>query len=369
MSPGVTAESWAVTLFVGTQKGLFRLRSDRSRTAWQLDGPFIAGYEVIHTCTKPGHAGELYAAASHPVWGAHIYRSTDGGDGWEPLSTVPHHAPGRHDSALKSIWYLAWTPDGRRLYAGIDPAGLFVSTDGGQGWEPVAGLNDHPTRTLWEPSRGIFAVHSVYIDPRASHNMVAAVSAGGVYRSDDGGDTWEPANRGVRAENLPQRFPVAGHNVHRLLMHPRAATRLYRQCYNGTYRSDDGGLGWTEITAGLPSDFGYAIATDPNDPDVVYQIPESSAQLRTTVDGKLRVYRSRDAGASWESASRGLPQSHAYVTVLREAMDTDDAQPCGVYFGTSSGHLFASGDGGETWQMIAGFLPRVLSVRAARTAA
>jgi len=190
------------------------------------------------------------------------------------------------------------------------------------------------------------------------------VSAGGVYRSDDGGETWQPANEGVRAENLPERYPEAGHNVHRLVMHPRRPERLYRQCYNGTYRSDDGARSWTEITAGLPSDFGYGIEVDPNDPDTVFQIPESSSHLRAPVDGMLRVYRSRDAGATWESASRGLPAEHVYVTVLREALDTDSRDPCGVYFGTSGGHLFASADGGGRWQEIASYLPRVLSVKA-----
>jgi hypothetical protein len=191
------------------------------------------------------------------------------------------------------------------------------------------------------------------------------VSAGGVYRSVDGGTSWQTANHGVRAENLAERYPESGLNVHRLIMHPRRSQRLYRQCYSGTYRSDDGARTWVEITEGLPSDFGYAIMADPNDADTVFQIPEESSHMRTTVGGKLRVYRSRDGGRQWQALTDGLPQAHAYVTVLREAMDCDGLQPCGVYFGTSGGHLFGSRDAGEHWQLIADFLPRILSVKAA----
>lgn len=361
-----TAEQTAgTTLLVGTRKGLFRLKPVPGEDAWHLDGPHIAGYEVIHVCAAPRNPNLIHAAVSHPVWGAHIYRSIDGGDSWEPLAAAPHFAHEHFGTALKSIWFLAWSPRGDALYAGIDPAGLFVSPDAGRSWEAIDALNEHPTRDLWEPSRGIFAVHSICIDQHKPAHMAVAVSAGGVYCSEDGGASWRPANAGVRAENLPTAEPLAGHNVHRLVMHSRAPDRLYRQCYNGTYRSDDWGRSWTEITEGLPSDFGYAIATPPGDADTVFQIPESGSHMRTTVDGKLRVYRSRDAGRSWVSASNGLPQAHAYVTVLREAMDTDDRG--GVFFGTSSGHLFASTDDGDNWRLIASFLPRILCVLALPT--
>ncbi len=355
------------TLYVGTDKGLFSARSPARAGPWQVEGPHLAGQEVLQVVATPGLPRELHAAVRHSVWGAHIFRSDDGGSTWASLDAVPHHPAGRHRDSLKAIWSLAWTPDGRRLYAGIDPAGLFVSADRGATWRPVEALNEHPTRSSWEPSRGIFAVHSICIDRREPRSMVVAVSAGGAYRSDDGGSSWSPANVGVRAENLPERYPVAGHNVHRIVRHPRDGTRLYRQCYNGTYRSDDGGRHWTEITDGLPSDFGYALACDPNDPDTVFQVPEQGAHLRITVDAKLRVFRSRDGGANWISVSDGLPQEHVYATVLRDAMDTDDEQPCGVYFGTSTGHLFASRDGGAHWQLAAAYLPRILSVAAART--
>ena len=347
-------------LLVGTAKGLFRFTRDAAGARWHIDGPQLAGYSVLHTMATP--AGKLFAATSHKVWGAHIYVSDDRGASWTSLEAVPEHPAASGRGATRAIWYLATAGD--TLFAGIDPAGLFRSDDAGRSWQPVAGLNEHPTRRTWEPSKGCFAVHSIYVDAQRPANMVVAVSAGGVYRSEDGGETWQPANAGVRAENLPERFPETGHNVHRVVMHPAVPERLYRQCYNGTYRSDDGGRSWTEITDGLPSDFGYGIVVDPNDPDKVFQIPESSSHLRAPVDGKLRVYRSRDGGRSWESASAGLPAENVYVTVLREAMAIDAREPCGVYFGTSGGQVFASRDAGESWRVIGNYLPRVLSVKA-----
>lgn len=347
-------------LLVGTAKGLFRVIEDGTRHRWRLDGPHMAGYSVLHTVAAPD--GTLYAATAHKIWGAHIYVSTDQGASWTSLEAVPQHPAASGRGVTKAIWYLAATHG--VLFAGIDPAGLFRSDDQGKSWHEVVGLNDHPTRSTWEPSRGCFAVHSICVDAAQPDNIVAAVSAGGVYRSEDGGETWQPGNAGVRAENLPEPYPETGHNVHRVVMHPRVPARLYRQCYNGTYRSDDGARSWVEITAGLPSDFGYGIAVDPNNADTVFQVPESSAHLRAPVDGKLQVYCSRDGGGVWESVSKGLPAEHVYVTVLREAMDTDSREPCGVYFGTSSGHLFASADAGGEWREIVSFLPRVLSVKA-----
>lgn len=357
----------SVLLFVGTQKGLFLARADARRERWLIEGPHIAGYEVLHAWLDARDRRTAYAAIRHTVWGTHVYRSRDCGSSWTSLGQPPSHPQRLHPAGVSAIWYLAPGHPAKPevLYAGIEPPGLFVSRDRGESWSPLNGLNEHPTRGAWEPSRGIFAVHSIYVDPAAPERIYAAVSAGGVYRSEDGGATWQCANHGVRAENLPERYPASGHNVHRLVMHPLRPTRLYRQCYNGTYRSDDGAHTWVEITPGLPSDFGYAIATDPREPDTVYQIPEQSSHMRTTVEGRLRVFRSRDGGATWAALTHGLPQAHAYVTVLREGMDVDGLQPGGVYFGTSGGHLFASADDGEHWSLIANFLPRILSVKAA----
>jgi len=358
-----SASPGTVMLLVGTRKGLFRLHAPTKGTGWGIDGPHIAGYEILHTCADANDPDTLYAAASHTIWGAHVYRSGDRGATWSPLATAPHHAQGKFDTPLKRIWYLAHCRDGR-LLAGIDPPGLFQSTDHGLSWQAFNGLNEHPSRETWEPARGGFSVHSVYVAADNPGRIYAAVSAGGAYRSNDNGMTWEPANNGVRAENLPRRYPQSGHNIHRLVMHPMNTDRLYRQCYNGTYRSDDGGRGWTEISAGLPSDFGYAICVSRRDADTVFQIPESGSHMRATVDGKLRIYRSRDGGRLWQALDQGLPQSHAYVTVLREALDCDDNDPCGVYFGTSSGHVFVSRDEGDHWQLAAGYLPRILSIKA-----
>jgi len=355
----------SVTLFVGTRRGLFRVRTDAAHTEWDIGAPQIEGHEIAHVCAHPTQPGRLYAAANHQVWGGHVYASEDAGASWEPLGSAPHHAPGQHNESVKGIWGLAMTPDGRRLYAGIDPAGLFVSDDVGESWQPVETLNQHPTNRFWEPSKGFFAVHSVCFNPTDARHMFAAVSAGGAYRSSDGGVSWHAANQGVRAKNIPRDNPEAGHNVHRLILHPGG--RLYRQCYSGIYRSDDNACSWLEITGDLPSDYGFAIATNAANADMLFCVPMSNSHMRATVDGRLRVYRTDDGGASWAERSAGLPQQHAYVGVLREAMDTLPGPSCGVYFGTNGGHLFASSDAGDNWQMAAGFLPPIASVLALAT--
>lgn len=353
-----------VTLLVGTRKGLFRIESDPALGRWQLSGPFMAGNEIMHVVQLPDDPGHLLAATNHPIWGAHIYASHNAGLNWQSLENTPHHPSGSFSPGLKAIWFLATMPRGEGVYAGIDPAGLFYSPDAGKTWEPVNGLNNHPTRNRWEPARGGFSVHSIRIDPADTRRMVVSVSAGGVFRTEDGGQVWEPANRGVRAENLPGEYPELGHNVHRVVQAPSEPSRLYRQCYNGLYRSDDFGLGWREITRGLPSDFGYALAVSPSSADTVFQVPESGSHMRAAVDGKLRVFCSHDGGDSWASASRGLPQEHAYVSVLRQAMCTDSRADCGVYFGTTSGHVFGSVDGAQNWGLLASYLPRILCVKA-----
>jgi photosystem II stability/assembly factor-like uncharacterized protein len=301
------------------------------------------------------------------VWGVHIYRSEDAGRTWELLPEVPRPSPPDSPNGLNAIWYLApgHADDADTLYAGVEPAGLHVSRDRGLSWAPVGSLNKHPSRETWQPAKGGLALHSIYVDPLDARRMYAAVSAGGVYRSEDAGDSWEPVNNGVRADYLAVQRPEAGHCVHRLVLHPARPSRLYQQSHTGTYRTDDGADSWIEITEGLPSDFGYAVATDPKDPDTVFAIPEESSHMRTTVGGALTVYRSRNGGGDWEPLTGGLPQENAYVTILREAIDTDPLDPTGVYFGTSSGHLFGSRDAGDSWEVIAGFLPRILSVEAA----
>jgi hypothetical protein len=353
-----------VTLFIGTRRGLFLAESDPQRRAWSLSEPLLAGHEVYHAFLDPRDGRTAWAATDHAVWGAHVHRSDDGGRTWTVLENAPHHPDAR---GLKAIWYLAPGPADHPniLYAGIEPAGLFLSHDRGENWAPVASLNDHPTNESWQPAGGGLALHSIIVDPGNPRRLYCALSAGGVYRSDDGGRNWRSCNAGVRADFLPQRYPATGQCVHKLLLHPRDDRRLYQQNHCGVYRSDDRGDSWTEVTGGLPSDFGYALALDPSDPDTAYVIPEESSHMRATIDGRLRVYRTRDAGVTWQPLDRGLPQEHAYVSILRDAMCDDGLDPVGIYFGTSSGHLFASADGGEDWRMVAGFLPKILSVTAA----
>ncbi|HEY0303671.1 MAG TPA: hypothetical protein VGC44_01805 [Longimicrobiales bacterium] len=350
-------------LFVGTKRGLFIFESDPARSGWRARGPYLIGREVYHAVLDE-RDGALWAATDHAVWGAHLHRSADLGSNWETLEAAPHYPD---DRGLKAIWYVApgHASRPRQLFAGIEPAGLFVSDDAGATWRSVSPLNEHPTNSTWQPAGGGLALHSVIVDRENAQRIYCALSAGGVYRSDDGGESWQPCNRGVRADFQPQRYPEAGQCVHKLLLHPRMNTRLYQQNHCGVYRSDDRGDNWVEITAGLPSDFGYALAVDPHDAATLYVIPEESSHMRSTVDGMLRVYRSRDAGATWHALANGLPQENAYVSILREGMTSDTADPCGVYFGTSSGHLFASNDAGESWQLIAGYLPRILSVSVA----
>lgn len=339
-------------------------RADEGRRDWALSEPRLKGREVYHAVLDPRDKRTAWAATNHPVWGAHIHRSDDRGETWDVLEAAPHHADER---GLKAIWSLTPGPASSpgSLYAGIEPAGLFYSEDRGDSWTAIDSLNDHSTNGTWQPSGGGLALHSIEFDPASERRMWCAVSAGGVYRSKDGGKTWKPANKGVRAEFLKRKNPASGHCVHRLRSHPTQADRLYQVNHCGVYRSDDGGDSWIEITEGLPSEFGYALALDPHNPDVAFVIPEESSDMRATVDGKLRIYRSLDAGGSWNTLRRGLPQEHAWLSILREGMDSDTLEPCGVYFGTSTGQLFASSDHGESFRLVAGFLPRILSVTAA----
>lgn len=351
----------AVTLWVGTRRGLFRLDSP-DRRSWRVDGPMLAGREVYHAFRDP-RTGAVWAASDHRVWGPHVHRSDDGGRSWRVLEAAPHHAD---DRGLTAIWYLAPGPpdEPETLWAGIEPAGLFVTRDGGGSWDGVDALNHHPTRDRWQPAGGGLALGGIQHDPRDPRRIYCSLSAGGVYRSDDGGASWAAVNQGVRCDFQPRRYPEAGQCVHKLRVHPARPDRLYQQNHCGVYRSDDRGETWVDITRGLPSDFGYALAVDPADPDTAFVIPEESSHMRATVDGRLRVYRTVDAGASWTALTDGLPQDHAYVSVLRDAMDQDALDPVGLYFGTSTGHVFASADRGDHWSLAAAFLPKILSVTA-----
>ena len=356
-----------VVLFVGTRRGLFRYVSGADRRAWRREGFHLAGHEIYHATLEP-RTGRAWAAAFHPVWGTHVYRSADHGASWDTCEGRPAFPPdaGRE---VEAIWHLAVgaTPDGGpRLYAGVQPAALFLSDDGGATWQWNRALDEHPTRDAWQPARGGLALHSIQADPVDPKRVFVALSAGGCYRTDDGGATWTAINRGVRADFLPEPEPEAGQCVHSIRLHPRDGDRLYQQNHCGTYRSDDGGDSWIEISDGLPSDFGYVIGLDPADPDRCWVIPEESSHLRSVCDRRLRVFETTDAGATWTSRSEGLPQEDAWVTVLREAFATEgEGSACGVHFGTATGHLYASPDG-AAWVPVASHLPKILSVEAFR---
>ena len=351
-----------VILLVGTRRGLFVARSDADRISWHISEPRLPGREVYHAIIDP-RDGTAWAATSHEVWGAHIHRSTDLGRTWEVMDSAPHYADKR---GLSAIWHLApgHASEPGTLYAGIEPAGLFVTRDSGRTWQPVTALNEHSTNTGWQPAGGALSLGSIHVDPRDPRVIYCGLTAGGAYRSDDGGGSWKPINQGTRATFLPDPYPDHGQCVHRMVMHRTRPDRIYQQNHCGVYRTDDRGDRWIEITSDLPTEYGYVIALDAHDPDVAYVIPEESSHMRTVVDGRLCVYRTRDAGGSWEPLVEGLPQEHTYVGVLREALATDTMDPAGVYFGTSSGHLFASRDRGDRWTLVAGFLPRILSVTA-----
>lgn len=349
-------------LLVGTRRGIFRAVSD-DRHSWLIEGPLIPGYEVYHAFLDPRNVHTGWAAVRHDVWGAHIYRSDDDGRSWSALAARPAFPDTGRE--VRAIWHLA--PGGSdqpdRIYAGVQPAGLFVSDDRGETWRQLPALDEHPTREAWQPAKGGLALHSIQVDPTDSRKLFVALSAGGCYASEDGGESWRPINEGTRADFLPDPRPIAGQCVHALRLHPERPERLYQQSHCGTYRSDDSGESWSEITDGLPSDFGYVVGLDPADPDRCWVIPEESSDFRAVCDYRLRVFETSDGGQSWSARTDGLPQEHVYATILREALDTDGLTPCGVYFGTATGHLFASVDG-RRWQEVAAHLPRILSVTA-----
>ena len=350
-----------VRLLVGTRRGLFVFEEERPGD-WRVSPPRLEGREIYFAMRDPRDR-LIWAASRHRIWGAHLHTSDDGGETWRTLDDAPTGGDG---GALEAVWTLASGPATLPgvLYAGVEPAGLFVTRDHGLSWQPERALNEHATRPTWQPMGGGLALSDVIVHPRDPARITAAVSAGGVYRSDDAGASWRPMNRGVRACFQPDEYPASGQCVHRLLAHPLDPDRLYQQNHCGTYRSDDGGESWIDITRGLPSDYGYALAVDPHARDTAFVVPEASSHMRAVVDGRLRVFRTEDAGETWQAMESGLPQSSAWVTVLREGLVTDHLDPCGLYLGTGTGHLFASRDRGESWLLLAAFLPGILCVTA-----
>jgi len=349
-----------IFLLIGSKKGAFLLESDAARRTWDLRGPFCEAWPINHVMADPA-SGTIYGGGGNEWFGPAVWKSGDLGASWSHSSAGLAYAAGQ--DPIKSVWCLA--PGSGRLYAGVEPAGLFRSDDGGETWQHVAGLQEHPSRPEWQPGGGGLILHSMVLHPTDSRQLWVAISAGGVFYSDDGGETWQARNRGTRADYLPedQRFPDYGQCVHCLVMAPGTSERLYQQNHCGMYRSDDGGQNWDSIEAGLPSSFGFPAAAHPRDPATLYLAPlNGDIAGRYMPDGKAAVWRTRDGGDSWQVLRDGLPQENVFFGVLRQAMATDGLEPAGVYFGTNTGELYASADEGDSWARIADYLPPIYSV-------
>ena len=364
---GIQGGAGDVLLMVGTMKGAFLFHSAGGGT-WEVDGPHFPGEEV-YAVTVDGRGGRdtLWAAPGNPFFGTTLRRSDDLGATWSEKDARPVKFPEESELSVKRIWQIRPGRDDEpgKMYLGVEPSCLFESADGGESWAPVEGFMNHEHRQYWQPGAGGLCMHTILPDPTGGERILVAFSTGGVYRSDDGGATWRPRNQGVRAEFLPDKHPEFGQCVHKVVHHPSRPERLFLQNHWGLYRSDDWGDQWTDIANGVPSDFGFAMAMHPHDPDTVYIVPLEADTFRCTPEAKLRVYRTRDAGASWEPLTEGLPQEGAYETVLRDAMDTAPTGAGGVFFGTRSGKVYASGDAGDSWSLVSDGLPPVVCVKAA----
>jgi predicted Ser/Thr protein kinase len=354
-------------LLVGTTKGAFVLRSHAQRKRWEVGGPYFHGQSVYAMAYDDRSGQHRIWASTQSYWGTLLRSSGDFGKSWTNPQEAPIRFPADTGVSLKNIWQICPGPREAPglLYCGVEPAALFESRDDGESWSLVRGLFDHPHRPRWMPGNGGLALHTILLDPADPRRMYVAISAGGVYRSEDGGGSWAPRNRGVRAVFLPGKYPEFGQCVHKIVMHPARPGRLFLQNHWGLYRSDDGAENWTDIANGVPSDFGFAMVMHPHNPDSVFIVPVESDEFRCSCDGRLRVYRTRNAGASWEPLSRGLPQKRAYETVLRDGMAADSLDPFGIYFGTRSGQLFASVDEGKSWQKILEGLPAIVCIKTA----
>jgi hypothetical protein len=388
-----------VRVLVGTRKGAFVLTSDEGRGRWDVSGPHFAGWEVYHLKGSPADPDRIYASQTSAWFGQVIQRSDDGGRTWfqpgtpegEPTTTPGGMPKGESNKFVydtsgetgapltthqwydgtpkpwefKRVWHLEPSrEDPDTVYAGVEDAALFRTTDGGRTWHELSGLRGHGTGAQWQPGAGGLCLHTIILDPVNRERIYVAISAAGAFRTDDGGRTWKPINKGLYSQYIPDPTAEVGHCVHHVAQHPSRPEVLFMQKHWDVMRSDDGGDNWREVSGGLPSDFGFVVDVHAHEPETVYVVPIKSDAEHYPPDGKLRVYRSRTGGNEWEALTSGLPQENCYVNVLRDAMSVDTLDPCGVYFGTTGGQVYASRDGGDNWEAIVRDLPAVLSVEA-----
>jgi len=361
-----------VRVLVGTRKGAFVLTSDGKRGRWDVRGPYFGGWEIYHLKGSPAEPYRLYASQSSGWFGQQIQRSNDGGQTWEPVGNqfMYDGVPGTHQWydgtprpwEFKRVWHLESSlTDPDTVYAGVEDAALFHSTDGGQTWQELPALRGAQGH-LWQPGAGGMCLHTIVLDPSHLERIFIAISAAGTFRTDDAGKTWRPMNRGLRSEGIPNPHAEVGHCVHRIAMHPSRPSVLFMQKHWDVMRSDDAGESWHEVSGNLPTDFGFPIDVHAHEPDTIYVVPITSDSEHYPPEGKLRVYRSRTGGNEWEALTKGLPQRDCYVNVLRDAMAVDALDPCGLYFGTTGGQVYGSADAGDSWAPIVRDLPPVLSV-------
>ena len=362
-----------VRVLVGTRKGGFVLESGGKRQQWDVTGPHFAGWQIYHIKGSPADPNRLYASQSLDWFGQVIQRSDDGGKTWEAVGNdfVYDGAPGTHQWydgtphpwEFARVWHLEPSlTDADTIYAGVEDAALFRSTDAGKSWRELPGLREHGSGPRWQPGAGGMCLHTILLDPSNPERIFIAISAAGAFRSDDAGATWRPINRGLRSEQIPDPTAEVGHCVHRIAMHRSRPSVLFMQKHWDVMRSDDAGESWREISGNLPTDFGFPIDVHAHEPETVYVVPIKSDSEHYPPEGQLRVYRSRTGGDEWEALGKGLPQRDCYVNVLRDAMAVDSLDPCGVYFGTTGGQVYSSADAGDSWAAIVRDLPAVLSV-------
>jgi photosystem II stability/assembly factor-like uncharacterized protein len=388
-----------IRLLVGTKKGAFILTSDGKRQKWDITGPHFGGWEMYHLKGSPIDPNRIYASQTSGWFGQIIQRSDDGGKTWfqpgtpkdeattapdgmpkgesnkfaydtepptgKPLTTHQWYDGTQHPWEFKRVWHLEPSfTDPDVVYAGVEDAALFKSTDGGTTWHELAGLRGHGTGPQWSPGAGGMGLHTIILDPNNPNRIFIAISAAGAFRSEDAGQNWTPINRGLRSPYIPDPNAEIGHCVHRIAMHPSRPDTLYMQKHWDVMRTDNTGDQWTEVSGDLPSDFGFPIEVHAHEPETVYVVPITSDGLHYPPEGKLRVYRSRVGGNDWEPLTKGLPQENCYVNILRDAMSSDTLDDCGIYFGTTGGQVYCSANSGDSWNAIVHDLPAVLSVEA-----